>query len=273
MLHLGTIALSALIVLSSAAAPTSLFEQHTDKNDPVAYEQTESLNAEWETVEIPYTSKTLTKSHSLALWYPDYNFSPAVGSCGCIAGANVIGFFDRYYEDLIPDHEAGIEFEDTYLYDKQDDGVVKTIETLYEYMGTEHVGTTEDEFIDGMRRYCNEKGRTISFTSCMSSKSFNFTSAQHKMESNQPIVLFLSGYNAALLASNNNSTDSINYLVSDANHIMVGFGYAIYNYSTLNGTVTYEYINVSTGLSGYTRMLFDINYKTKINDALAVSIY
>ena len=273
MLHLGTIALSALIVLSSAAAPTSLFEQHTDKNDPVAYEQTESLNAEWETVEIPYTSKTLTKSHSLSFMYPDYTYVPAVGACGCIAGANVIGFFDRYYEDLIPNHVSGSAFGNTYLYNIEDDAVVATIQTLYEYMGTEHVGTTEDEFIDGMKRYCNEKGRTISFTSCMSSKSFDFTSTQHKMESNQPIVLFLSGYNAAILSENNDSTDSVDYLVSDANHIMIGFGYAVYSYSISNKTVTYEYINVSTGLSGNTRRLFDINYKTKINDALAVSIY
>lgn len=273
MLHLGTIALSALLILCSAAAPTSLYEKHTDDAHPVAYEQTEALDAVWETVELPYTSKAITKSHSLALFYPDYNFSPAVGSCGCIAGANVLGFFDRYDENLIPDHVSGTIFGNTYLYNAQDDAVVQVIRTLYNYMGTEHVGTTEAEFINGMKKYCSEKGKTISFTSCMSSNSFNFTSAQQKMESNQPIVLFLSGYNAAVLASKDDSTDNINYLVSDVNHIMIGFGFIIYNYSTSGGSITYEYINVSTGLSGYTSMLFDINYKTKIIDALAVNIY
>lgn len=272
MLHLGTIALSALFVVCSAAAPASLFEKKSSEPLPAAYEDTASVNAVAETVDVPYSSKTLAKSHSLALWYPDYDYSPAVGSCGCIAGANVIGFYDRYDENLIPNHVSGIVFGNTYLYDLEDEAVIATIQTLYEYMGTEHVGTTEDEFINGMTRYCTEKGKKISFTSCMSSKSFSYTSAQQKMESNQPIVLFLSGYNTAILETKENM-DTVSYLVSTANHIMIGFGYEVYRYSTADGTVTYEYINVSTGLSSGTRRLFDIHYKTQINDALAVNIY
>lgn len=273
MLHLGTIALSALFVVCSAAAPASLFKKKSSEPLPAAYEQTEALNAEWETVDISYTSKTLAKSHSLALIYPDYNFSPAVGSCGSIAGGNVIGFYDRFDENLIPNHVSGTVFGNTYIYNMEDTATDQLITTLYEYMGTEHVGTTEDEFIDGMTRYCTEKGKKISFTSCMSLKSFNFTSAQQKMESNQPIVLFLSGYNATILTSEDDNNDRIQYYVSDGNHIMIGFGYKIYNYSTSSGTITYNYIDVSTGLSGITRTLFDISYKTKINDALAVNIY
>ena len=272
MLHLGTIALSALFVVCSAAAPASLFEKKSSEPLPAAYEQTEALNAEWETVDISYTSKTLAKSHSLSLRYPNYDYSPAVGSCGSIAGGNVIGFYDRYDENLIPNHVSGTLLGNAFLYSPEDSAINQLITTLYEYMGTEHVGTTEDEFIDGMTRFCTEKGKKISFTSCMSSKSFNFTSAQQKMESNLPIVLFLSGYNATILTSEGN-TDTVSYLVSTANHIMVGFGYEVYHYSTANGTVTYEYINVSTGLSTGTRRLFDIHYKTQINDALAVNIY
>ncbi len=272
MLHLGTIALAALLALCSAAAPASLFDNDTDGANPVAYEDTASVNATVEAVKIPYTSKTLTESHSLALMYPNYNYSPAPGSCGSIAGANVIGFYDRYDENLIPNHVSGTLFGNTYLYELEDAAVIATIQTLYEYMGTEHVGTTEDEFINGMTRYCTEKGKKISFTSCMSSKSFTYTSAKQKMKSNQPIVLFLSGYNTAILTTEGN-TDTVNYLISTANHIMIGFGYEVYCYSTADGTITYEYINVSTGLDTATRTLFNINYKTKINDALAVNIY
>ena len=272
MLHLGTIALAALLALCSAAAPASLFDNDTDGANPVAYEQTEALDAVWETKQITYSARTITKSHLMALMYPSFNFSPAVGSCGCIAAANVLGFFDRYYEELIPDHDAGVPYADTYLYNPEDSAVIKVIRTLYEYMGTEHVGTTEDEFIDGIKRYCNEKGRSISFSSCMSSKSFDFVSAQHKMEANQPIILFLSGYNIVELSSKDN-TDEMYYRVSEANHIMITFGYSVVTYTTSSGNVTYDFIDVSSGLSGNTCTLFDIHYKTNINDALAVNIY
>ncbi len=272
MLHLGTIALSALFVLCSAAAPASFFEKQTDLADPVAYEQTEALDAVWETERITYTTRTVTRSHLLAIMYPSFNYSPAVGSCGCIAGANVLGFYDRYYENLIPNHDAGTMYSDMFLYNTEDSAVVQVIETLYEYMGTEHVGTTEDEFLDGMRRYCNEKGRTISFSSCMSSNSFDFSSAQRKMEANQPIILFLSGYNTVALTTEGN-TDIVSYRVSDVNHIMIAFGYSVVDYVTSSGVITYNFFDVATGLSGMNIGLYDINYKTKINDALAVNIY
>lgn len=272
MLHLGTIALAALLVLCSAAAPASLFDNDTDGANPVAYEQTEALDAVWETQKITYLTRTVSQSYSLSPMYPAFNFSPAVGSCGCIAGANVLGFYDRYYENLIPDHDAGVYYGDTYIYTPEDSAVIKVIRTLYEYMGTEHVGTTEDEFIDGMRRYCSEKGRTIGFSSCMSSKSFDFSSAQRQMEANQPIILFLSGYNTVELTSDGN-TDTVCYRVSDANHIMIAFGYSVVDYTTSSGMVTYNYFDVATGIPGIITALYDINYKTKINDALAVNIY
>ncbi len=271
MLHLGTIALSALLVLCSAAAPASLFGEKKE-NASIAYEDTASINGTSEDVTLPYLSRTVISSHSLALMYPSYNYSPAVGSCGCIAGANILGFYDRYDENLIPDHKSGTQYESTYLYSMEDSAVVKVIETLYEYMGTEHVGTTENEFINGMKRYCNEKGKTISFTSCMSSNSLNFLSAQSMLKANQPIVLFLSGYNTADITMRDNQ-DTIHYWISEANHIMIAFGYEIFSYATSSGNTRFEYFEVAPGLSGVIQTYFDINYKTKINDALAVNIY
>lgn len=92
------------------------------------------------------------------------------------------------------------------------------------------------------------------------------------MEANQPIILFLSGYNTVALTTEGN-TDIVSYRVSDVNHIMIAFGYSVVDYVTSSGVITYNFFDVATGLSGMNIGLYDINYKTKINDALAVNIY
>ena len=102
----------------------------------------------------------------------------------------------------------------------------------------------------------------------MQGSSFSYAKAQTYLDANQPIVLFLSGYNVARIVEGTNQ-DSFSRYSSTANHIMVAFGYKTYVY---NGTTTYSYLSVASGVTGYTSGLYNINYNTKINNALAVNI-
>ena len=67
------------------------------------------------TVTISYKSRT-QNDYRMALSTPDYCTSPYVSSCACIAGANVVGYFDRYCPNLIPNFEPGYEYMGYYFY-------------------------------------------------------------------------------------------------------------------------------------------------------------
>ena len=87
-----------------------------------------------------------------------------------------------------------------------------------------------------------------------------------------PIALFLSGYNVGYMSEADHA-DAYSYYKSDANHVMVGFGYATYIYQTSDGTLTKNYFNVAAGLSDNPSGIYDLSLDTKVNDALAIRIY
>lgn len=223
-------------------------------------------------ITINYENKD-ENTFGMALKHPNYTFSANTSDCACIAGANVLGFYDRYDEDLIPNHKSGNLLLGKYIYSSQDSYIHDLIRQLYNDMGTDSTGTTVTEFKNGMITYCNRKGKSISFTSCMKNNKFDYSVAKSYMESNQPIVLFCGGYNVATIDINDKS-DRINYYESTANHVMVGFGYKEISYNLTNfANISYQYMTVASGVlikaSGY----YDINYNTNINDAYAVNIY
>lgn len=219
---------------------------------------------------INYVSRSVS-TKTLALRFPTYTYSSAAGACACVAGGNALGFYDRYDENLIPNHTSGTAIGTTFSYSYEDEAVMAVIDQLYVYMGTDSTGTTETGFIEGITKYCKEKNKTVTFTSCMSSGSFSYTLAKKYLEANQPIILFLSGYNVASISESSNK-DTINYLESTANHVMVGFGYKEYTYTLSTGTQTLSFLSVASGIIERSSGLFNTNYKTKINDALAINI-
>lgn len=276
MLKIFAVSLSLLC----ACASFSYLPQNAPTEQELKYKETAittynvapeaGINATQTSQTINYVSRQVS-TKTLAIRFPTYIYSPAVGACACIAGGNVLGFFDRYDENLIPNHTSGTAIGNTFSYSIQDSAVKDVIEQLYDLMGTSSTGTTESGFIKGITDYCTAKNKTVTFTSCMSNGSLNFSLVKSYLESNQPIILFLSGYNVAELMESSNQ-DTFYYLESTANHVMVGFGYKEYKYTLSAGAQTINCINVASGIVERSSGLFNINYKTKINDALAINI-
>ena len=230
------------------------------------------LLAETNSVTVNYENKD-ENTFSMALQHPYYTYSPSSAGCACVAGGNVLGFYDRYDEELIPNHTSGTLFMGQFIYSIQDTYVYEVIRQLYTDMGTTSEGTTVTEFKNGMTTYCNRKGKTITFTSCMKSGKFDYSTAKSYMEANQPVVLFCSGYNVADLWYYD-QYDRISYYESTGNHVMVGFGYQDVSYTLSNSTnVLYQFMAVASGVGTKSSGYFDINYKTNINDAYAINIY
>ena len=268
MLKLGAIALGALLLLSGSPATVSQQEGEEEiyyRDSAVSYIDTGA--GTMESVTINYSTRTL-QTHTLALRFPEYSYSPTSGACAAIAGGNLIGFFDRYDENLIPNHSSGKTFGNTYLYSLQDSAVQTVIYKLYDYMGTTTSGTTEQQFKNGLTNFCKDKGHSITFSSCMQGNSFSYSKAQSYLDANQPIALFLSGYNVCDFMEQNENQDTLSYYVSETPHIMIAFGYKVYVYDG----VSYNYFSVASGNVEHVSGLYNINYKTKINNALAVNI-
>lgn len=212
----------------------------------------------------------------MSLQPPTYNSSPYLSACACVAGANIIGFYDRYYENLIPDFEPGSLFMGVaYLYGIQTEEVTEVIKQLYVDMGTTSNGTTETQFINGMTKYCTRAGYSFGYTSLMSGGKLNYSEAIKYIEQyNQPVALFLSGYNVAGI-SEGDSQDGYGYFYDNTNHMMVGFGYRYVTYTYNNGTTeTFNFIYVSSGNSSAPCGYYNSNFNnTTINNALAINIY
>ena len=223
-------------------------------------------------ITVNYVSKN-EDQFNMVLRHPCYTASPYLAACACVAGSNIIGFYDRYDEELIPNHTSGKAFMGNFIYNSQDTYITDLVTQLYADMGTNAEGTTVTEFKNGMIKFCNRKGKTITFTSCMKNKKFDYATAKTYMEANQPVVLFCSGYNVADMGTYDNY-DRINYNESSGNHVMVGFGWKEVNYNlTATSSVLYQYIEVASGSGDKSSGYYNINYKTTINDAYAINIY
>lgn len=271
MLKFGAIALGTLLLFSGNAVGVGKSDNGNEEiyyqDSAVNYVDTGTSNTTMENLTIQYSTRTV-KSHTLAYQYPCFDYSPAIGSCAAIAGGNIIGFYDRYDENLIPNHSSGKPIGTTYSYSIEDAEVHALIRELYTYMGTTTSGTTEKQFKDGLTNFCRDKGHSITFSSCMQGNSFSLSKAQNYLDVNQPIVFFLSGYNVVKMFEYNKQ-DDLSIYVSNATHIMIGFGYKTYIY---NGNNTYNYFSIASGIAGHSSGLYNINYRTKINNALAVNI-
>ena len=212
--------------------------------------------------------------YNMALSIPSNSSTLYASSCACIAGANVVCYYDRYCTELIPNYEPGYEYMGYYFYNGGTNEGLDVTTQLYSDMGTtEAHGTTTAQFLSGMTKYANRAGYTFSYSSVMSGGKFNFSAAKNSMKNDKAIALFLTGYNVANIGMND-TYDNISYYLFEANHVMIGFGYEdlVYTYSSGAKEVV-QFLYVASGARISSSGYFNINYNTKINDAYAVSIY
>ena len=97
-----------------------------------------SVDPEYVDVEVDFLGVPDEDMYNVCYQIPQFCGFDLKGGCAAVAGGNIIGYFDRYYENLIPNHVAG-EFNDgDYSYNFGDIYVTQAINQLYKDMnGTE----------------------------------------------------------------------------------------------------------------------------------------
>lgn len=245
-------------------------------SDDALYSETATQNFETET--FTYSRKEVSQ-YQINNSFPNYyntNIS-LTNTCANVAGANVIGYYDRYFDELIPNCASGILRGTNYVYYEMllfKEKKQAVIDWLYTAMKTNTIddGTTEDDCLEGLGEYVEGKGRDITYSSVMTGEELNFDEFDAELKEGKPIMFFLSGYT---FVSVNDSGNSVAITINEytGNHIIVAYGYQKIDYYDANNKLIESniYIFVSTGIENVSGFYL-LNYGGNINSAKAVDI-
>ena len=223
---------------------------------------------------VNYSSKTVVEDVYTANYAPDY-FAAGTdleNACGAVAGAIVVGFYDKYYDNMVPGWNS--YYTATGVYRKNDTANVGVfMRDLYSRMNTNVVapGVSEDEFKSGLTGYINDKGYSVSYNSLGKNGSFDYGAFKSTVRNNQVSVLFVQPSYIYQIGSGNN-LDAVSTTYISGNHIMVAYGYYEVEYTLSNGGTRHDvYLRVCTGWSEPTRGFYKVGsyldsaYNVKIN--------
>ena len=224
------------------------------------------------TSSVSYTDKS-ENNKSLALTNPTYTV-PEV-TCVPSAATCILGFYDRYYTELIPNFTPGRVVLTNYMYSAADNNVFLVGKQLAYDMGVTNPatdGVTVSNCKSGMQTYCARKNLSVSFSSCMSRGNFNYATARTHLTSNTPLLIFTSSFGISYISTSNN-VDTITTYYAAAMHCMAVFGFSEVTYTLSNGTTkTDTYLRVAGGMASHYSGLMNIATYAAIDDAYAVTI-
>lgn len=241
----------------------------------IFYAATGSARKETET--FSYTTKSV-ESYSINPTFPNYyNTNLSLdNTCANVAGANIIGYYDRYFENLIPNIKPGAGTTKYTYYPMTRNMAEKqtVINDLYDRMQTNTVGpgNTQTQYKNGITSYVQSKGLATLYNTVMTNGMFDLNKAKVQLQNGNPISLYLSGYGLTKVTDDGNLVTLDKSLFND-NHIVIAFGYEKVDYYNANGGLVRSeiYLRVATGLQGVSGSYMVNNYG-KLNDAEAVCI-
>ena len=199
-------------------------------------------------------------------------------TCAPAAGTNVVAFYDRWYENLIPDYTPGIPFEQGYYYymDMAKPETTNVLETLYELMDTNvgSGGTSESQFLNGLSEYVDNAGYDLSYTSFYEdTKTVDLDALKDAIDQNKVGVVFCSRYNFVYGIGHEADKTIVAKENANVGHMMMVYGYqTIAYYKDDINFRTDTFLHVSSGYSGADQGYLELNSYLNIEDALIMTI-
>lgn len=183
-----------------------------------------------------------------------YNEGIKANTCANVAGAIALGYYDKTYDELIPNFKAARVIKDKVIYSAQTEAVQAVIDKLYVSMDTNSTsagGTTIAGFKNGLKSYVNGQGRSISYSSVGQKDKINRQEYIDSVKSEQPIALFMSGYSLIPMTdfSETPTKDKLEIKHYSGNHVLIACGLKEVKYYNSNGSLsqTLTLFMVATG--------------------------
>ena len=195
--------------------------------------------------------------------------------CGAVAGSIIVGFYDRYYPDLIPNWTPYSTVNNMYKFADQTH-VPAVMEELYVLMRTnvDDVGVSQYDCRDGLQTYFSDRGRTLTYSSIEVGTQFNYQLYKQAIQANKPVIMFCTGLTiSSLVYSNSQSAAVFSHQYIPNAHIVVGYGYTTLNYYNGNTIFrTEEYLLISSGLASLSDGYIKISSTDWLVDGYAVTV-
>lgn len=205
-----------------------------------------------------------------------YGGSLTYNDCAVTAGLNIVTFYDRYYTNLIPDYAPGAVIVGNYRYFSNSNTTLSVHSTLYEYMNTNvtYPGTSEDDFKNGLKRYVNEQGYNIAYSSIhQNAQTVNLTKLRQMINSNRVAAIFFLDYNFVFDFKVTDSSRIVYQEKANASHVMMVYGYFTVDYYKNNQLfLTETYLQVASCNSMGDRGYVKLNDYGTIEDAVMITI-
>ena len=220
------------------------------------------------TRDVYYTSKTI-EDYVNPYKAPSFVTSQS-NACVVEAGGNVMVYYDRIFDDLIPDYTHKYIFG-KFTYGTQNEAVDNMFDTMYDMMGTTNDGTNIPGFKKGMKAYAASRGHDINLTQFTGSYyNVNFEGLKKQLKAEKPAVIFLNTYSVTSFGGivENVGHDIIEHTTFSGAHAMMVYGFKdIYYYdedARLKQRDTFLY--VSTGIGSLPLAMVDITRLCTVDD-------
>ncbi len=265
-------ATAAILLLIANLFPVGMVKLFADTADAQRFGTTVQLystNTSTETIEYESRADDLYETIN---GVPQYT-ALASNSCGATAGAAIVGFYDKYYEDLIPNYTS--YYPATGKYRISDKVYIPALmNELYTLMQTTSTGVSESNCLSGLRQYIQNHSHSISYSSVKSSSKINETAYQDSMNANKPVIIFAKNVEIVTYISKGTSSDTLSKMDINNNHVFVGFGYYRVKYYE-NGKVfrTDTYMKVATGLGMDTAFIRVSSTAVSVSQSWLVNAY
>lgn len=266
---LAAIMLTAVTLTALPKAFVKANAQEQENIDEIRYGGATGLTVT--TQNFTFDEKVVTEDYEIKYGLPEYSSEYGTTVCANTAGAIVIGYYDRFNENLIPNYKTYTKFGSRITYKAQNDTISSLINELKNLMQGNLEGATFAEFTNGMTTYVSRAGYTYTQQNVMSGSSLNMAKVKTAIEANKPVLLFLKNFTLAK-TEETSSTFSIENAYGNYTHVAACYGYKEVKYYNNNKLVyTAKLLKIKTGFLQTT----EYNYLNMSNSNIeeAISTY
>lgn len=206
---------------------------------------------------------------------PSY-WNDSTTGCANVAGMEIIAFYDKDHESLIPEFQVYIRLGTVLKYKSPGAVIEAYMDELGDLMGTDSngQGTSFSGFQTGMTLYVLKHGGLhYQSDNVCKTGGLDFSKFKSAIHAGNPVALFVPEYTLIPSITEGNGYDSIDSVHNTVAHVVASCGYRVDTYYDQSGRVieTRTYLKVASGLSAYGIAYLSVDASI-FNEAISITI-